>query len=406
MTVDADTEKKTKRSKGRPKVNGHAPAEEDETKLDDVEADVAASAEKTNDNLSPLVYPTSFQGIPVPAPKWVVKDWIPEGLVTGLYGEGGTGKSLVIQQLQTCCAIGRSWFGLETKRMKSLALYCEDPTEEHHRRQEAINQLYGCQFSDLGAAAWWPRLGYDNLLLKRGRYGILVPTDFYNEFVARAKAHGAELVFVDTVADTFGGNENDRGEVREYVQGTLGRLARDIGGTVVATAHPSRSGIKSGDQDGGSTAWSNAFRSRLSFERPAEERNEPPPHPDDRLMTRRKANYASIGTTVRMRWTAGAFATVADSVALRDRPAVENVFLILLDKMREEGRHVSSSKNAGNYAPRAFHRHVGRQDYKQAEFEGAMEKLFDQKVIMTGTYTRNRKPYECIVRVPEGGVPF
>ena len=39
-----------------------------------------------------------------PPRKWVVYKWIPEGCVTGIFGAGGTGKSLLAQQLATILA--------------------------------------------------------------------------------------------------------------------------------------------------------------------------------------------------------------------------------------------------------------------------------------------------------------
>jgi hypothetical protein len=51
-----------------------------------------------------LLCPASLQGTPVPARRWLVPEWIPSGYVTGLYGAGGLGKSLIVQQLQTALA--------------------------------------------------------------------------------------------------------------------------------------------------------------------------------------------------------------------------------------------------------------------------------------------------------------
>jgi len=55
-----------------------------------------------------------------------VPAWIPAGVVTGLYGDGGLGKSLLAQKLQTCAALGRRWIGMAVQRAASLGVYCED----------------------------------------------------------------------------------------------------------------------------------------------------------------------------------------------------------------------------------------------------------------------------------------
>ena len=76
--------------------------------------------------------------------------------------------------------------------------------------------------------------------------------------VARASADvGAQLVVIDTAADTFGGNENVRPHVRQFIA-LLTRLALERDGAVLMLAHPSVTGRTSGSGDGGSTAWSRA----------------------------------------------------------------------------------------------------------------------------------------------------
>src|SRR5512132_642347 len=77
---------------------------------------------------------------PIPVRRWLVPNWIPMGVVTGLYGPGGEGKTLILQQLMTSCAIGRDWLGLKTKNVKAFGVFCEDDEEDLHIRQYAINQ--------------------------------------------------------------------------------------------------------------------------------------------------------------------------------------------------------------------------------------------------------------------------
>ncbi|MEX6979940.1 hypothetical protein AB2C28_31615, partial [Pseudomonas aeruginosa] len=68
---------------------------------------------------------------------------------------------------------------------------------------------------------------------------------------------------LDPLSDIYAGSEIDRGQVTTFVKGCLGRLAHEIGGSVVVLAHPSQSGMSSGQGTSGSSAWSNAVRSRL-----------------------------------------------------------------------------------------------------------------------------------------------
>jgi len=160
---------------------------------------------------------------------WIVPDWIPYGVVTGLYGDGGLGKSLLAQQLQTSTALGRPWLGLSTEKIASLGIYCEDSRDELLRRQAEINVAYGCEDSDdlENRVHWMPRLGEDNLFMTfSGGVGKL--TDFHEGVTEAAVRLGVKLVIVDTAADVFGGNENDRGQVRQFISRVWPRQ-RDFG---------------------------------------------------------------------------------------------------------------------------------------------------------------------------------
>ena len=93
-----------------------------------------------NDPPPPLIVcPTIFKGLSSPARRWIVPEWIPYEVVTGLYGDGGVGKSLLSQQLQTGTALGSSWIGLPVEQVVSLGVYCEDSRDELWRRQGDIN---------------------------------------------------------------------------------------------------------------------------------------------------------------------------------------------------------------------------------------------------------------------------
>ena len=89
---------------------------------------------------------------------------------------------------------------------------------------------------------------------------------------------------------------------------------------MLMNAHPSRSGMSSsGDVDGGSTAWSNTARSRWSLTRPpAEDGAEPAVNA--RVLTRRKANYASIGDSIALQWRDGVLMTRSTATAAAGAP--------------------------------------------------------------------------------------
>jgi hypothetical protein len=338
------------------------------------------------DPLLRIVSPTIFKGRIPPSRRWIVPEWIPYEVVTGFYGDGGVGKSLLAQQLQTATALGSTWIGLPVEQTASLGVYCEDDENELWRRQCPINANYFADHDTLGLTHWMPRLGEDNLLMTFGRSGVGKLTKFHQQVMDAALDLKARLVIIDTAADVFGGNENDRGHVRQFVQRALGGIALKIGGAVVCCAHPSRAGMSSGTGDSGSTGWSNAFRSRLYISHIEDD-------PNGRILERKKANYASRNDELRLRWHYGVIIPVGvtPSATTMDKAAeIKAAFLDLVREMNRQNRPVSSNSRAGNYAPREFEKlpPEQRRGFRQVDFERAMNALFLNGAIENVGYGR------------------
>ncbi len=244
----------------------------------------------------PTIDPLGLADKPIPARRWMVRDWIPHGAVTLLGGDGGVGKSLLAMQLLTAAAIGKSWLGQETMPCRVLGVFCEDDADELHRRQHDINRHYGIEFGDLENMMWASRVGDDSVLMTfNGDHGE--PTERFQQIHDAAQDFGAQLIVLDSLHDLFGGNENFRPQARAFVN-LLRSLARDCDGAVVLNAHPSLSGLSSGSGMSGSTAWNNAVRSRLYLTRPKVEEVDD----QERVLSRMKANYSGSGDALRMRW--------------------------------------------------------------------------------------------------------
>ena len=348
-----------------------------------------------------LVDPRTLAGVPIPVREWIVEDWLPFGHVTISYGDGGVGKTLLAQQLMASCATGAYWMGLTPRRCKVFGLFCEDDADEVHRRQDRINDALGISWAELGDMRWACAVGADNVLVRFEADGRWATTPRFDQVIAAARDFGAQLIVIDTAADTFGGNENDRQQVRAYLGPVLTKLARDIGGAVLLNAHPSRSGMSStGDVDGGSTAWSNTARSRWSLTRPpAEDGAEL--DVNARVLTRRKANYSSIGDAIALQWRDGVLMTRSTATAAAgapDRAAAESVFLALLDRCMAQGQSVSDSSHAANYGPKLFAKRPDRDGYGRREFETAMQSLFAAKRLRVAEYGRAGKRSNRIER--------
>lgn len=247
----------------------------------------------------------SLVGEPPPR-EWLVPNWLPRGTVTALYGDGGVGKTLLAQQLANCLATGGDFMGLAVPKGRALGVFCEDDKDELWRRQNAIERASGitlrAQVSDLFL---WPRVGHDNVLVNFDMTGLAKAGAFLEKLRARVAEMRPDLLILDTAADLFGGNENNRTQVNQFVKHVLGGFVVDFGCTVLLLAHPSMSGLSSGSGAGGSTAWNNAVRSRWYLSRPETGLQ------DQRVLTRKKANYAASGDDqkIEMVWENGALTT-------------------------------------------------------------------------------------------------
>ncbi len=362
-------------------------------------------AEEVTPELEGVCNPVTLVGKPAPERQWLVYEYVPTPYVTGIYGATTTGKTLLEQQLQTCCAIGVPWLGLRTQRLRSFAVYCEDIQDELEIRQHRINEHYGCGMGDLGDMRWISRFGEDNMLAYFDRDGRIQLTDFYRSITAYARGFGAKLVVIDTAADTFGGSEIIRGQVRQFVSVALGALARDINGAVVLSLHPSRAGATEGYS--GSTAWEATLRSALHLKRPTPEDGEEVDE-NRRILERTAINYAARGQPIELEWKDGVFHLVPGETgvfASITKSRAETGFLEGLEALDKQGRQVSASRAALNYAPKAIKRMPQARGVKLHDLECAMENLFDRGIIAQEPYGPPSKGYQRIVRTKKDDLP-
>jgi len=181
-----------------------------------------------------------------------VQDWLPVRQVTLNYADGGIGKTLLGMQLMAATALGSQWCGLTVEPCASTGLFSEDDVTEIHIRMDAIRRSYGVEFPDLADVHPIDATGADNILAHfDGNY--MMPTERFNQLRQCALDTRSRPVVIDTAATTFGGNDNDRSQVTQYVGSLLTKLAQEIDGAVLLNAHPSVSGIANGDLRSGST---------------------------------------------------------------------------------------------------------------------------------------------------------
>ena len=76
---------------------------------------------ETASNL-PFFSVAEFAGKAAPERKWHVPSWVPTGSPTLFSGDGGTGKSLIANQLAVATVAGRPWFGLPVQQGGAMVI--------------------------------------------------------------------------------------------------------------------------------------------------------------------------------------------------------------------------------------------------------------------------------------------
>lgn len=337
--------------------------------------------------------PNDWEGREPPVLEWLAKDWIPaDGIVTLLYGDGGTGKTRLAQELAACMAAGGtaagySWLGQTTAAGRVMCFFCEDSEDELWRRQLAINRRMGLAMADIDANfRLTSRVSEENLLMTWDRASgtaKLLPT--WHQLRADAIAFKPDLIITDTIADTFGGSEIERAQVNAFVKGCLGRLGRETGcKAMLALGHPSVAGMASGTGTSGSTGWSNAVRSRLYLSRVDGAANK-----DIRELTGKKLNVGADGAMLKLKWRNDGFDVVAgnvpgDGASSFDQIADMNERCAVAALRECADRSLSPSPNAANYAPKILKRIAAKtlEALKVEEIEAALLRLQSRGAIV------------------------
>jgi len=335
---------------------------------------------------------SDLQG-PPPNREWLVTDMIPMNTVTLLYGDGGTGKSLLALQLAASMALGRFWLNRLPITGRTVYLSAEDDRAELHRRLAIIAGSLNATMTDLAGITIADLAGKDALLANVNvRKGTLHRTALMNQIDARIAVTAPRLVIVDTLADAYPGNENDRAMVRQFV-GMVRGLAIKHSCAVVLLAHPSLTGITTGTGASGSTAWNNSVRSRLYFERVKEGDYEP--NPDARRLKVMKSNYGRIGIEINVTWKEGVFIAEQDTGTVDADARAERIFLALIEQLAAQGRYLNEL-----HAPKTLSEMPGSEGLTKKKLKDAMERLFVNGRIGKREIIENRRPRSVIMILP------
>ena len=341
----------------------------------------------------------------IPPREWAVEDRVPMRNVFHVAGAGAVGKSLLELQRGVAHVIaqqreGVTWIGLAVRPGPVIYYGAEDDEDEIARRLADIAAHYQTTFADL-------ERGGLHVLTYAGKDALLATPDANNRRIVATAEYGKLLddagkikpvaVIIDTRNDTFGGNEIDRTQVRQYV-GLLRKLAIAAGGSVSMCDHPSLAGMREDTGLSGSTAWHNSVRARAYLTK-AKDDGLPGAAGDLRELRFLKNNYGREESAIRVRWQCGVFVPVTafDAERIEMKEAAGRLFLTLLARLTNEGRNVSHKKGP-TYAPALFAKQPEAQSagIGAQAFADAMEVLFQSGRVRVEPYG---KPSDHRVRL-------
>jgi RecA-family ATPase len=346
-----------------------------------------------------LVTPNQWKGVDLEEMRWLATHRIPADDVTILSSDGAGGKTTLGLQLAVsiACDLG-DWIGTTTSTGPVIFYSGEEPEKEMRRRLNRIARKRGVDPDEIAHLHFHFAEPDEALLGVSTPAGKIVPTATFHALAKSVTETKPSLLIVDTIAAVYGGSQNDRFQVRTFIN-RFRRLARDTGCAVVLLDHPSLSGMNSDTGRGGTVDWRNAVRSFL-YMRTIAAGDDGVEDRGFRELEVVKTNYGPVGEKIRLRWEDGSF-VVKGSLSTPQQAAavakIDDVFLKLLDKLTAQGRHVRP--NPGRcYAPNEFAKEREAEGVTAKAFETSMRRLLDDKKIVLKTEGSPSKRTTRIIR--------
>jgi DNA polymerase len=348
-----------------------------------------------------------WDGEPVPDLEYAVPDRFPLENVGLFSGEGGQGKSSLIQQLCVAHPLGREWLGCTPRCRPAVYIECEDAEHVLRWRLAAIAVHYKVTLSAIadGGFQMYALNDEENTVLATSpdKSGIVRPTPLYDWLYELAGDIKPVMIGIASSANVFAGNENVRTEVQQFIR-LLRRIACVAHGTVLLVTQPSLSGIdhKSASHEGlaGTTQWHNAVRARAVM---SSVKQEDGVDTGLRQVKFHKNQYGPPSAACFVRYESGLFLPVEGmSMDAAERAAkAEEAFVTLLRKFTAQKQMVSPNPSS-TYAPARFAEQSEAQGISKKEFARAMQRLLDIKTIEIRTWGKPSKPIRYLAIVGEG----
>jgi RecA-family ATPase len=332
-----------------------------------------------------LVTPCQWKDIPLEPMRWLATHRIPADDVTILSSDGAGGKTTLGLQLavSVACDLG-DWIGTTTSTGPVIFYSAEEPEKEMRRRLDRIARKRGINPDEIANLHFHFAEPDEAVLGISTPSGKIAPTATFHALAKSVADTKPSLLIVDTIAAVYGGGQNDRFQVRTFIN-RFRRLARDTACAIVLLDHPSLSGMNSDTGRSGNVDWRNAVRGFLYMRTTAG---------DDGVEDRGfrelevvKTNYGPVGEKVRLRWEDGSF-VIKGSLSTPQQAAavakIDDLFLKLLDKLTAQGRDVRPNPGR-SYAPNEFAKEREAAGVTTKAFETSMRRLLDDKKIALKT---------------------
>lgn len=345
----------------------------------------------------------TLEGRDPPPRFWHRAEWLGDS-PTLFSGAGGKGKSSVAQAVATALAVNLEYITPAADAPVNVLYWaCEDDQDEIWRRQIAINRFLGIGMADLtGRLHVDVRRGLDNTLFTTV-FGKPAFTPLRDELAEQVGDYRATVVFLDNIAQVFGGNASDPHHVTNFVNGVYGIGAGKVPRFApIMLGHVARA---QGSEFAGSAAWENACRMRwylgetLPDQTPDDD--EEPAEPGTVYLAKRKANYTSKDY-VKLTYSNGLFVPVGASVTPYEpgSDTAEKVVLAAFDKIVAAGIAPTDGRTSPDYLPAVIKRMDLSRTFTKRELAAAMGRLMGQGLLkrsQVGTYG-NRNPKFRLVR--------
>lgn len=234
-----------------------------------------------------------------PERRWLVQNLIPFGCVTALYGDGGSGKTMLALDLMVAMADHtlQAWLGIGPRGIKSVGLFAEDDEFELIRRVQRLSDARQVGFERVARSINVIAAGAFDATLAAPDGDRLTWAPLFDVLLARIDREKASLLVLDYAAAVFGGNELDRQQVSEFIR-SLNAVAALHGIAILLLGHPSMDGMRAGRGTSGSTAWRNQVRSFLHLA--VDDRQGDPQGRTLVTLRHTKSNYGPWGQSFRI----------------------------------------------------------------------------------------------------------